>query len=214
MSTLTQFHHFWLFFVLVLGVVIMPGMDMAFVLASSLAGGRKQGFAAVLGTVVGGMLHVALAVAGVAILLKTLPSVFNAMLLLGSAYIAWVGLSLVRGASALGEVRAGAKATLTEAFVRALVTCMLNPKAYVFMLAIFPPFLRPEYGPVTLQAIILSAIIAGTQIAIYGALALGASRFRVWLVNNPASQILLGQAIGVMLITAALWTAFSGLMPA
>ena len=40
--------HLWLFFLMVLGIIVLPGMDMAFVLASSLKGGRGAGFVIVI----------------------------------------------------------------------------------------------------------------------------------------------------------------------
>ncbi len=55
-----------------------------------------------------------------------------------------------------------------------MLTCLLNPKAYVFMLAIFPQFLRPERGQLWLQAAVPGLVVAVTQAAVYGAVALGA----------------------------------------
>lgn len=56
---MTEFTHLWLYFLMVLGVIALPGMDMAFVLASALAGGRKAGAFAVAGLVAGGICHTA-----------------------------------------------------------------------------------------------------------------------------------------------------------
>jgi hypothetical protein len=47
-----------LFFLLVLGIVALPGLDMAYVMAHALSGGRKLGFAAVGGIVAGGVARV------------------------------------------------------------------------------------------------------------------------------------------------------------
>lgn len=207
---LVQTSHLWLFFVLVFGVVVMPGMDMAYVMASSLVGDRKAGFFAVAGIVVGGMLHVLMGVLGVGLLLKTFPQAFNIMLLAGSMYIVWIGWSLLRGATALDEVTETSPKTMTATFSRAFVTCLLNPKAYVFMLAIFPQFIRNEYGPIAMQALALGGIIALTQILVYGAIVFGAGSMRVWLRSNKTGQIRLGQTIGVILIAAAIWTGWQG----
>ena len=40
---------------MVLGIIALPGMDMACVMASALAGGRRMGFAAMAGIVAGGL---------------------------------------------------------------------------------------------------------------------------------------------------------------
>ena len=37
----------------------------------------------------------------------------------------------------------------------ALATCLLNPKAYIFMLAVFPQFIRPDLGSLAAQAVAL-----------------------------------------------------------
>jgi threonine/homoserine/homoserine lactone efflux protein len=203
---LTQTSHLWLFFLLVFGVIVIPGMDMAYVMASSLVGGKKTGFSAVAGIVTGGMLHVMMGVLGVGLLLKTFPQVFNLMLLAGSSYIAWIGWSVFRGATALGDVKESAPRTLTATFSRAFVTCLLNPKAYVFMLAIFPQFIRKQYGSIVAQAIVMGSIIAITQILVYGAIVMSAAGVRVWLRTSKTGQIRLGQSIGIVLILAALWT--------
>lgn len=208
---LSQTSHFWLFSVMVFGVIIMPGMDMAYVMSSSLVGGRKSGMAAVAGITLGGMLHVLMGVLGVGVLLKTYPAAFNLMLLAGSLYIAWIGWTVFRGAAALAEVQTGAKQAPLKSFNRAFVTCLLNPKAYVFMLAIFPQFLRSSYGPVLTQAVILGGIIAVCQIAIYGAVAMSAGAIQTRLRQSPGGQVRLGQGIGVLLIGAAALTFWQGL---
>ena len=64
---LTDTSHLWLFTLMVLGIIAVPGMDMAYVVASALTGGRKLGLAAVAGIVGGGMLHVAMATLGLGI---------------------------------------------------------------------------------------------------------------------------------------------------
>ena len=207
---MTQTSHWWIFFVLVFGIIVLPGLDMAFVMASALVGGRKAGWAAVAGITAGGMLHVVMGVIGVGVVIKTMPQVFNAMLLAGSAYIGWMGWSLLRGASALGEVREGAPRSAASTFGRAAATSLVNPKAYVFMLAVFPQFLRAEYGPLVPQALGLGSIIAVTQVAVYGTVSVGASGLRRWLGANQQAQVRLGQAIGVLLILGAMWSGWQG----
>jgi hypothetical protein len=67
----------WMFAVLVFGIIVLPGMDIAFVLSSALVDGRRAGFAAVAGLVLGGMVHVAMGSIGVGLVLQHAPRAFN-----------------------------------------------------------------------------------------------------------------------------------------
>jgi threonine/homoserine/homoserine lactone efflux protein len=203
--TMIQTSHLWLF-----GLIVLPGLDMAFVMASALAGGRRAGFAAVAGVVLGGVVHVLMATLGIGIVLRLYPMVFNAMLLVGALYIAWIGGTLWHGAAALGEVSDAPRRSMVQTFWRGALTCLVNPKAYVFMLAIFPQFMRKEYGALGLQAMMMALIITLTQTGVYGSMAWGAGGMQDWLRNNPRSQVQIGRSVGVLLILAAMWTGWQG----
>jgi threonine/homoserine/homoserine lactone efflux protein len=179
----------WLFFSLVFGIVILPGMDMAFVLGSALVGGRRT---------------------GLAVLLALVPSAFDAMLAAGALYVAWIGWGLwrVEGGLALEGPRAILSPRAT--FARAALTNLMNPKAYVFMLAVFPQFIRPEQGSIAGQAVVLGAIIAATQAGVYGTIAWLADGVRDWLGTHPGANRGLARTIGALLIAVAALTALEG----
>jgi len=201
--------HLWLFFLLVFGIVVLPGLDMACVLGSALTGGRSQGMAAVGGIVAGGVVHVLIAALGISVLIRLLPGAFDALLIAGALYIAWIGISLLRSDDLGLPLTPGARGG-GATFRRGMTTCLLNPKAYLFMLAVFPQFLRPEYGPLWLQATAMWLIIAINQFLIYGGVALLADRVRAWLHRRPASSMRAARAVGALLIAAALFTGWEG----
>lgn len=192
----------WLFFLLVAGIIALPGMDMAFVAGSALAAGLRGGLAAVAGIVAGGVVHVAVAATGVAALWLAWPAGFNALLLAGAAYMAWIGWSLlrVRDAGSLGATADGPRRGWAI-FRRGTLTCLLNPKAYAFMLAVFPAFLAGGAGRSMLaQSASLAAVIAGTQIAVYGAVAMAAAGAGRWGAGAAGGRALLWATRGVGLI--------------
>ena len=96
------------------------------------------------------------------------------------------------------------------AFRQGLVTCLLNPKAYLFVLAVFPQFMRPEYGPIWSQALVLGIMTVTMQFVIYGALALAAGKGRDALVGNPGVTIWIGRGAGALFVVVALFTAWHG----
>ena len=206
---MTHYAQLWLFFALVFGVVILPGLDMAYIMGSALSGGRRAGFAALGGVVVGGVCHVVMTGLGVSVLLRTVPGAFNALLVAGALYIAWIGVSLIRSDAAFSVVATGDR-PLSATFRQGMLTCLLNPKAYLFMLAIFPQFLRPQYGALLAQAAVMWLIIALNQVLVYGGLALAADRARQWLSREPAAGAFVARSVGVLLIGAAMFTGIEG----
>jgi threonine/homoserine/homoserine lactone efflux protein len=202
--------HLSLYALLVFGIIVLPGMDMAFVLASSLADGARAGFAAVAGMVVGGFVHVLASALGVSLLLQAWPALFNALLVGGGLYVAWMGWQLWRGAGSLGVVQAGSSRPLPATFGRAVLTCLMNPKAYLFCLAVVPQFIKPEWGHIALQGLVLFLIGALAQVLVYGGMALAAGRMRAWLAGSAAAQVTTGRAVGALLIATAAWTLASG----
>lgn len=206
---MTDLAHLWLFFILVLSVVVQPGMDMAYILGSTLTGGLRMGFIAIFGIMAGAVYHVTIGTLGIGVLLKLFPAAFDLMLLAGSLYIAWIGYSIVRNAAAF-QVRPETKIqTPAQTFRRGVLTNVLNPKAYLFTLAVYPQFIRPEYGPLALQASIMWFIIAAIQISVYGSVVLAANVVRRWL-TSPDSAVIVSRVVGGILIAGAVLTAVSG----
>ncbi|HEV7166133.1 MAG TPA: LysE family translocator [Gammaproteobacteria bacterium] len=205
---MTHYVHLWLFFILVLSVVVQPGMDMAYILGSALTGGLRMGFMAIFGIMAGAVYHVTIGTLGIGVLLKLYPAAFNLLLLAGSLYIAWIGFSIFRNAAAF-RLRPETKIqTPVQTFRRGILTNILNPKAYLFTLAVYPQFIGPEYGPLAIQAVVMWLIIAVTQISVYGTVAVAAHGVRHWL-TSPDNVVIVGRVVGCVLMLGAVFTALS-----
>ncbi len=210
MDVLNHYHHLWLFAVLVVGIIVLPGLDMALILGKTLASGRRVGLATLGGVMAGGAVHVVVALLGLGLLLTHATWAYRLLLLGGAAYLAWIGWSLWRSGAVLGEVAPPEPGSGWRSAWQGLATCLLNPKAYVFMLAIFPQFLRADAGPLALQGVLMGAIIVGTQGLVYGGLVLGADGLHQALRRHPQRQKRVAQAVGLVLMLSALWTAATG----
>jgi threonine/homoserine/homoserine lactone efflux protein len=205
----------WLYFLAVLAVILLPGMDMAYVLASSLSNGRRGAVSAVAGIVSGGVIHVLVGATGVASLMAIFPALFHILLALGTLYLVWIGWNIYRHANtpeAADSARvpgAPDSPSIPSASIyrRAVMTCLLNPKAYAFTFAIFPAFMRGEDASgrdLVPLLIALCLITAATQIAVYGAVAALAVRSARFMRTRRAA---LSRSMGIMLMAAALLTA-------
>lgn len=202
--------HLWLFFLFVFGIVIVPGMDMTVVLANALGGGRRDGLLATFGVMAGGVCHVIVGALGVGIVLQLWPAAFRLMLLAGALYVAWLGFGLLRGGAALQAIRERRPASAWAAFRSGALTNLLNPKAYLFMLAVFPQFLRPERGWIEGQAVALGLVIAATQLLVYGGLALAVAQAQTAWAGGGVAVDRVGRAVGALLIVVAAWTLWQG----
>lgn len=210
MSRMTYAENLWLFFALLFGIIIVPGMDMLFVLANALTGGRRAGLSATAGIMLGGLVHTAVGAFGVGLIMRVAPSLFTIMLFVGAAYMVWIGVGLARSSITVDAVGVATSRSPWLAFRQGLATCLLNPKAYLFMFSVFPQFIRPQYGTVAMQALAMGAMTIVTQFAVYGSLALLAGRSRSFLVSNPRATMIAGRATGAVFVLAAALTAWHG----
>ncbi|HEY4127791.1 MAG TPA: LysE family translocator [Gammaproteobacteria bacterium] len=202
--------HLWLYFLLVFGVILLPGMDMTYVLANALTGGRRVGFAALAGIVTGAIFFMAGVVLGVSALLRLYPTAFRFLLLAGAAYIAWIGFNIFRGSSALHLHPGAAIRSPAQAFRQGVVNNLLNANAYLFTLAAIPQFLRPDYGPLWMQGTVLWGIGALCQVIVYGSVALLAAKVRAKLATDPGAASRIARVVGVMLMLVAVCVAVGG----
>lgn len=200
----------WIYATLLFGIIIVPGMDMIFVLANALAGGTRAGLAAILGIMGGGVVHTITGTLGVTVLTVLIPQLFVPMLLIGAAYMIWVGIGLMRSSITVDRVDGSAAPSQLTTFRRGFTTCILNPKAWLFILAVFPQFMKPQYGSILHQAIIMGAMTVVLQFLIYGAVALGAGTIRDFLTGNAVATVIVGRGAGLLIVASALFTAWQG----
>jgi threonine/homoserine/homoserine lactone efflux protein len=148
-------HRFLLFFAAALVLAITPGPGIFYVLARSLAGGRREGVLSSLGTFVGGLFHVFAAALGVSALLAASAVAFHTVKYAGAAYLVWLGIRMIRTRDA--ELAVATGAPKRKAFRQGVLTEALNPKTALFFLSFIPQFIS-AHGHVFAQFVILGVI--------------------------------------------------------
>jgi len=149
-------HRFLLFFVATLLLAITPGPGIFYVLARSLAGGRREGILSSFGTFVGGLFHVLAAALGVSAILAASAVAFHTVKYAGAAYLVWLGIRMIRTRNA--EMVVSASQPSQGAFRQGILTEILNPKTALFFLSFIPQFIAPERSHVFLQFVVLGAL--------------------------------------------------------
>ena len=148
-----------LFLTAALLLAIAPGPGMLYVLARSLAGGRREGVLSALGTFVGGMVHVLAAAAGVSVVLARSAVAFATVKYAGAAYLCFLGVRMIWAAWHDGdELPAAALPPARNPFWQGIATEVLNPKTALFFLSFIPQFVNREAGHVFAQFLALGAV--------------------------------------------------------
>lgn len=151
---------FFLFLTAAVLLAIAPGPGMLYVLARSLAGGKREGVLSALGTFLGGMVHVLAAALGISIILARSAAAFAVVKYAGAAYLCFLGVRMILDARresgaaiALDSVR-----PLRNPLWQGVATEVLNPKTALFFLSFIPQFVDRSHGHVFIQFVALGTI--------------------------------------------------------
>jgi threonine/homoserine/homoserine lactone efflux protein len=143
-------------------LAIAPGPGILYVLARSLAGGRREGVLSSLGTFVGGMVHVLAAAAGVSVILARSAVAFATVKYAGAAYLCFLGVRMILDArSDTGSLPVETAPAPRNPFWQGIATEVLNPKTALFFLSFIPQFVNRELGHVFWQFVALGSISVG-----------------------------------------------------
>src|SRR5947199_3522410 len=149
-------HRLVLFLAAALLLAITPGPGIFYVLARSLAGGKREGMLSSLGTFVGGLFHVFAAVLALSAILAASAFAFHTVKYAGAAYLIWLGIRTIRTRNA--EMTLQAPGPSHGAFRQGILTEALNPKTALFFLSFIPQFIAPSAGHVFMQFLVLGTI--------------------------------------------------------
>src|ERR1700751_1562730 len=84
-----------LFLTAALLLAVAPGPGMLYVLARSLAGGRREGVLSAAGTFFGGLVHVIAAATGLSIVLAASATAFALVKYAGAGYLIYLGIRMI-----------------------------------------------------------------------------------------------------------------------
>ena len=149
-------HRFFLFFIAAVVLAATPGPGIFYVLARTLAGGRREGILSSLGTFAGGLVHVFAAALGISAILAASAVAFHTVKYAGAAYLVWLGIRMIRTRNT--EMPAETFVPSRGAFGQGIVTEVLNPKTALFFLSFIPQFISPPLGHIFLQFLILGTV--------------------------------------------------------
>ncbi len=151
-------HHFALFLGAATLLAIAPGPGMLYVLARSLAGGRREGVLSAAGTFLGGLVHVVAAATGLSIVLATSATAFAVVKYVGAAYLVYLGIRMIMTAKADNDLPVVSNGVRRNPLWQGIATEVLNPKTAIFFLAFIPQFVDRVHGTAFWQFLLLGTI--------------------------------------------------------
>jgi threonine/homoserine/homoserine lactone efflux protein len=179
-----SFQTFLLFLAAALIVAITPGPGIFYIVARTLAGGRREGLASSVGLGFGGLVHVFGGALGVSALIMASAEAFTVLKIAGAAYLIWLGLKTWREARIVepSEARTtGVRRALREG----IVVEALNPKTAAFFLAFIPQFVDPSAN-VAAQFVVLGLISVALNTSVDLIVTHWAARARAGLAKRPS----------------------------
>ena len=140
-------------------LVMIPGPNVALIVANSVQYGSRSGVITVLGTTAGVALQLAAVVLGMAVVIQLAADMLNWIRWAGVVYLVWLGIRTWR-TPATDLARVKAAPTL---FLRGCLLATVNPKTLLFNAAFLPQFVNDGStgGMLVVAAVFLGVILIG-----------------------------------------------------
>ncbi len=201
-----------MYLMLVLVATATPGPAVLFIITNSTLYGWRRAVFAALGNIVGLLCLGIIAVTGLGAILETSETVFNVIKYAGAAYLVYLGIKLYlqKGldVNAMQYQLMPVNASAFKIFFQALGVALSNPKAIVFLTALFPQFLNINIPllPQFLRLIATLMIFSFSFLMLYALLAHTVKNWlikpdRVKTVSRASGAIFIG--FGVLLAASS-----------
>ena len=203
--------HFAAFVLASIILLVIPGPTIIMVITQALAHGRKVALASVIGVGLGDLLATSLSIAGAGALLAASASLFQALKLVGAAYLLWIGYKMWRTPVTLPDIAdpevAEASVSTVGIFRDSFLITALNPKGILFFVAFVPQFIDPAlpYVPQAAAYVLTFTALGIINAAVFAFAAAGARQ----TIRRPKVMKIAMRSGGSLLMMAGIAAAFT-----
>ncbi len=188
-------------------VAIAPGPDICFVLAQSAGLGAQAGLSVTAGLMSGLLVHITLAVLGVATLLNRFPRLADTISALGALYLFWVAWGMWGATLQTQEAQA---LSIADFYLRGIILNLSNPKVILFFIAFLPRFLptgieNDSPHKRTLWLMGLGGIFILCAGSVMSCAALLGGSLSHFLATSPQATVYLHRGAALAITAIALW---------
>jgi threonine/homoserine/homoserine lactone efflux protein len=181
-------------------IVAAPGTGALLTISAGLARGARAGLVAAAGCTLGIVPHLAAAVTGTAALLRASGVAFEAIKLMGIAYLLYMAWATWRDHTPLVAENEQAPKSTSRVVLSAILANLLNPKLTIFFFAFLPQFVPGHSSHQLTTMLTLSAVfmvMTFVVFALYGALA---ATVRQEILDHPRIIQTIRRTFAVMFV--------------
>ncbi len=185
-------------------IILVPGPSVMFVIARAVAWGRMTAAITALGNALGMLLLSVFIAVGLGPLLQRYELLLIVVQVLGGMYLIHLGIDAWRHRQEhaddmvkIEEVKPSNYQILRQGFT----VGALNPKALVFFSAVFPQFVDPDAGSITIQLLIFGAIFTALALLLDGTWGVLVGSSRDWFVTSRNRLVFL-RTVGALVMMA------------
>lgn len=185
-------------------IILVPGPSVMFVIARAVAWGRMTAVITALGNALGMLLLSVFIAVGLGPLLQKYALLLIVVQVLGGLYLIHLGIDAWRHRQEhaddmvkIEEVKPSSYQILRQGFT----VGALNPKALVFFSAVFPQFVDPDVGSITIQLLIFGAIFTALALLLDGTWGVLVGSSRDWFVTSRNRLVFL-RTVGAVVMMA------------
>ena len=185
-------------------IILVPGPSVMFVIARAVAWGRLTALLTALGNALGMLLLSVFIAVGLGPLLQRYELLLIVVQVLGGMYLIHLGIDAWRHKQEhaddmvkIEEVKPINYQILRQGFT----VGALNPKALVFFSAVFPQFVDPDVGSITIQLLIFGAIFTALALVLDGTWGVLVGSSRDWFVTSRNRLVFL-RTVGAVVMMA------------
>jgi threonine/homoserine/homoserine lactone efflux protein len=200
----------FLFSVAALGLLILPGPAVLYIVTRSVAQGRRAGLASVLGIELGSLSHTVAAALGLSAILLASALAFNIIKYVGAAYLIYLGIRALLNRDRETEEDGSRTRSYAELFRKGLLVNLLNPKTALFFYAFLPQFVDPSRGSTILQILVLGGLFCLLATCTDSIYALVGSSVSGFVKKQPVYQHVQRYVSGAIYIALGIAAAVSG----
>jgi homoserine/homoserine lactone efflux protein len=183
-------------------LILIPGPNVALIVANSVAHGPRYGFLTVSGTTSAAVIQLILTILGMTTLLTVMADWFDWLRWAGVVYLVYLGVRAWRALPIdLTKARPEPRSP-GNIYLRGFLVSLTNPKTLLFYGAFLPQFVNLQ-GNVTAQLVLLAVTFLVIALTLDCAWALLAGRFRAALAvngkirNRLTGSLLIGAGVGL-----------------